>query len=206
MARPDTSERLTDRAAVVGLIVPPELVPRLARYYDALQHWNRTINLTGLRDSEEALDRLLLEPVAAAAHLPVDGPLLDIGSGGGSPAIPLALALQSSFLVMVESRGRKAAFLREMLRQLDVSGRVEERRVEELQGRPDIEGQIAVVSARAIKLDRDASALVRTFLRPNGVVAVFQSTGSPAIFGAGLRLCKSASLVGSSTLQLFEPA
>ena len=75
------------------MVIPEPLASQLVVYYQLLSHWNRKINLTSLSDPDEAVDRLLLEPVAAAAVLPANRALIDLGSGGGSPAIPLALAL-----------------------------------------------------------------------------------------------------------------
>jgi len=62
------------------------------KYYELLERWNRTINLTSLRNRDAAMDRLLIEPIAASTFLPNRPRLMDIGSGGGSPAIPLAIA------------------------------------------------------------------------------------------------------------------
>src|SRR5438128_1758354 len=112
----DVPARLAARVAQAGLTLGPALSSRLLVYFDLLSHWNRTINLTSLSDPDEAIDRLILEPLAAAQQLPGGAVLVDLGSGGGSPAIPLALALGTRTVVMIESRARKAAFLREALR------------------------------------------------------------------------------------------
>ena len=81
MSRPDTSSRILRRAERLGLEVSDGAVRSLASYYDLLQRWNRTVNLTALDDGEEALDRLVLEPVMASRWLPSSGVLLDVGSG-----------------------------------------------------------------------------------------------------------------------------
>jgi len=117
---------LTSRAERAGVALPNLLADRLVTYYEVLEHWNEKINLTSLSDADEAVDRLLLEPLAGARLLPTGARLIDLGSGGGSPAIPLALALSSPVFVMVESRSRKAAFLREALRELAMSGSIAE--------------------------------------------------------------------------------
>src|SRR5215212_5438498 len=122
---PDTAERLRARARALGMAVPPQIESRLVIYFDLLGRWNAKINLTALTDTGAAIDRLILEPLAAAAALPSRVNIIDLGSGGGSPAIPLALALDSTRLVMVESRGRKAAFLREAARALGIPATVE---------------------------------------------------------------------------------
>ena len=88
--------------------------------------------------SPEALDRLLIEPLVAAKHVPPSAArMLDAGSGGGSPAIPLALAVPRLQAVLVESKTRKSVFLRETIRALDLTGAaVVTARFEELLARP----------------------------------------------------------------------
>ena len=112
------STRLARRSTKVGLTLSEELARQLAAYYELLTRWNRKINLTSLEDPDEAIDRLLLEPVVAARHVPPGAErLMDIGSGGGSPAIPLALAMgPRTKLVMVESKARKGCYRKNCVR------------------------------------------------------------------------------------------
>src|SRR5262245_45883767 len=83
------SDRIQKRARRVSVLLSPELLDAFDRYLRLLARWNAKINLTAFRleePSDEAIDRLLIEPLIAARHLP-SGPLalLDIGSGSGSP-------------------------------------------------------------------------------------------------------------------------
>jgi 16S rRNA (guanine527-N7)-methyltransferase len=173
------SGRLASRAALSGLALPPILAERLVAYYELLQRWNRKINLTSLSNPDEAIDRLLLEPVAAAAVLPHRGRLIDLGTGGGSPAIPLALSAAASLLVMVESRSRKAAFLREAVRELGLAALVENARFEDLVNRPEYRELMDVVSVRAVRLDSPALQAAAVFLSPGGQMALFESATAP---------------------------
>ncbi len=175
----DIASRLRDGAARAGLVIPGPLADKLAVYYQVLDHWNEKINLTSLSDSEEAIDRLLLEPVAAAAHLPDRPLLMDLGSGGGSPALPLALALHVPRLVMVESRQRKAAFLREAVRELGINATVETARFEQLAVDPGFVSQIEVISVRAVRLDSSGMEAIATLLKPGGTVALFRGPEGP---------------------------
>ena len=84
-----------------------------------LSRWNQKINLTSLDDPDEAIDRLMLEPLAAVRFVPAGvSAMMDIGSGGGSPAIPMKLVSPKVALTMVEVKARKSAFLREATRHL----------------------------------------------------------------------------------------
>src|SRR5262249_51742009 len=147
--------RLTRRAGRIGLYLGDDLVDRLVVYYELLSHWNRKINLTALTEPDEAIDRLLLEPVVAARHLRAPNPrLMDIGSGGGSPAIPMKLAVSGMSLTMVEVKARKSAFLREAIRQLQLSStQVETSLYEELLARPELHEAFDVVSLRAVRVE-----------------------------------------------------
>lgn len=175
----ELSSLLSERARLAGVAIPPPLHEKLLAYYQLLTRWNRTINLTSLSDPSEAIDRLLLEPVAAAPALPAGARLLDLGSGGGSPAIPLALALGSPSLVMVESRSRKAAFLREAARVVDIEAVVEAERFEALDARSAYRGVMDLISIRAVRMEAATLDLAARFLRPGGLVALF-ATAPPA--------------------------
>jgi 16S rRNA (guanine527-N7)-methyltransferase len=195
----DAASHLVERARLAGVEIPAVLQEKLLAYYEVLTRWNRKINLTSLSNPDEAVDRLLLEPVVAAAELPKSVRLLDLGSGGGSPAIPLALALGAPSLVMVESRHRKAAFLREAARVVELSAVVEAVRFEELEARSSYRGEMDVVSIRAVRMDTSTLDLAGRFLKSGGIVALFASA-SPEEIPGSLEQVKISSLVGTSVL------
>ena len=117
-------------------ICPATLLEQLEGYFRLLGAWNAKINLTALdlvREPDKAVDRLLIEPLVAARYLDrVSATAIDIGSGGGSPAIPMKLARPDVAFTLVEAKTRKCAFLREAGRQLGVELRVETARYEVL--------------------------------------------------------------------------
>ena len=161
----------------------PEVVEQLCAYVELLSRWNQRMNLTSLDDRERGLARLLLEPLVAAEHLPTaPGRLIDIGSGGGSPAIPLRLAAPGFALTMVESKARKSAFLREACRQLGIDeARVETARYESLLTRPDLHEDFDVVSVRAVRTDAAMLRGIQAFLKPGGRVLLFRGAGDASL-------------------------
>ena len=183
MAPRDFRTRLTRRAAKAGLFIPDGLSLRLTAYYELLSRWNRKINLTALNDPDEAIDRLLLEPLVAARYVqPGASRLLDVGSGGGSPAIPLALAVPPLALTMVEVKTRKSAFLREAIRQLDLGrASVETSRYEELLARPELHESFDIVSMRAVRVEASTLLSLQAFLAPNGQLFLFRGPSGPQI-------------------------
>ncbi len=176
MAR-DFRTRLARRASKCGVFLDEALASGLVTYYDLLARWNRKINLTSLEDPDEAIDRLLLEPVIAARHLsPAVVNLMDIGSGGGSPALPLALALGPQVrLTMVEVKARKSAFLREAVRHLGLTdARVETSRYEELLSRPELHERFDVLSMRAVRVEAKVLMTLQAFVQPGGSLLLFR--------------------------------
>src|SRR5262249_29501320 len=85
----------------------------LARYCDELVHWNKRINLTGL-NGLEMVRRLVVEPVWIGRQLKLQGTMVDIGSGNGSPAVPLHIVCSFKRGYLIEARVRRAAFLRHL--------------------------------------------------------------------------------------------
>ena len=188
MSSREFQERLARRARRAGLTISPELGAQLETYYRLLSTWNKKINLTGLNLSDyspESLDRLLIEPLVAAAHVrPGVRSLLDIGSGGGSPAIPLALALSDISLLMVEAKTRKSVFLREALRALGLSrGDVVTARFEELLTKPPLHEAHDLLTIRAVRIESRVLMSLQAFVRPGGEIFLFRTsvgTSGPA--------------------------
>ena len=196
--------RLSERAAAAGLALNDSLRARLLAYHDVLFRWNARINLTALTDPDEAIDRLLLEPVAAAGYLRRAAGLMDLGSGGGSPAIPLALALDCPRLVMVESKQRKAAFLREAARIVEIPAVVEAERFEVLADAGRYSAAFGVVSMRAVRMDFEGLSQAAVFLEPGGRLALFVSAGTRLDVPQTLIEASRAHLVGNAELAVVS--
>jgi 16S rRNA (guanine527-N7)-methyltransferase len=172
----DKIKRRSDKA---GLTCGVELLAQLQTYLALLAQWNQRINLTAFdleQPTDEAVDRLIIEPVLAARHLPVAvETVLDAGSGGGSPAIPLRLASSPFALWMVEAKTRKSVFLREACRALDIKDvTVETARFEQLLTKPSLHEAFDVVTIRAVRVDTRTLTTLQAFLRPGGHMLLFQ--------------------------------
>lgn len=179
-------DRIAKRCEKAGVSLSAEKLSRLATYFGFLAKWNRKINLTSLKlepASDEAVDRLIVEPLVAARHMADEGMLLDLGSGGGSPGLILKIARPSIQLVLVEAKARKAAFLRDVVRELGVAAtEVVTTRFEELLTRPDLHEGAAYISIRAVRADAALWRIILAFLGPRGVVLWFTSNhGRPAV-------------------------
>jgi len=126
--------RLVAGLSTLGLAVAETAVERLLDYVELLERWNATYNLTAVRDPGEMVTRHLLDSLAVAPHV-TGATLADLGSGAGLPGIPLAIIAPEREVLLVDSNGKKARFLREAVRRLGLSGvSVAEARVENVCG------------------------------------------------------------------------
>ena len=94
-------------------------VGQLEKHFNLLNKWNKTLNLTSIRDAGEIIERHYCESLFLGIHLPT-GPLriADVGSGAGFPGFPLAVLRPDCLVALVESHQRKSVFLREATREL----------------------------------------------------------------------------------------
>ncbi len=194
-------ERLFRRASNADISLPGPIIEQLEAYYRLLARWNRKVNLTAFQldeFSDQAVDRLLVEPLAAARFVP-DSPLIwfDLGSGGGSPAVPLKLVRPETQLTMVESKTRKAVFLREVVRTLGLGQTsVENARFEELAAGAPEGGAAELITARAVKVDEKLFSVARALLREGGRLVLFRSSGSSIAPARGFRPLESVRVAG----------
>lgn len=179
-------ERLVKRASKAGLILPVPVAEQLQQYFELLQKWNQKLALTSLpiQDAQdEALDRILIEPLVAAKALPApDAHLVDVGSGGGSPAIPLKICADRVSLRMVESKTRKAAFLREVVRALKLtSTSVDSVRVAELLAQRTLHEAADAITLRGVRPDKKLLSQLDFLLKPGGLLLFFSAETTPGI-------------------------
>jgi len=108
----DLAAQLAKGVAQLHLELPPQAEPRLLEYLALLQKWNRTYNLTAIREASRMVSHHLLDCLAIMPHVTAST-VLDVGSGAGLPGIPLALAAPTVQVTLLESSHKKAAFLQQ---------------------------------------------------------------------------------------------
>ena len=123
----------------------------LGAYADRLAEEGDLLGLTSLRDRERILHELVLDSLAGAEWIPEGAHVLDVGSGGGCPGIPLAIARPDCQFVLVEANGRKAGFLERTVQTLGLSHvKVVAQRSEDLAHRPEYRARYDIVVAKAV--------------------------------------------------------
>ncbi len=148
--------------AELGLDLPAEAQHKLLAFRDLLLKWNKIYNLTALRDPAQAVSHHLLDSLAILPHVS-PGALLDVGSGGGLPGIPLAIAHPELSVSMVDTVQKKATFLQQAAIELGLRNVVAHHaRVEQMSG------QYAQISSRAFAEIGLFISLTRHLLAPGG--------------------------------------
>jgi 16S rRNA (guanine527-N7)-methyltransferase len=103
-----------------ALALPGGAREKLLAYLELLAKWNKTYNLTAIRDPEKMISHHLLDSLAVLPHLPA-GTLADIGSGGGLPGIPLAIAQPERRVTLNDANHKKGAFLQQAVIELKLA-------------------------------------------------------------------------------------
>lgn len=171
----------------------------MEKYLNLLFQWNKGVRLTAFADRAEATAHGVAPSLEALPHLPEAGEVLDIGSGGGFPALPLALARPALHITCCEPAKRKAAFLRFAGRELAPNLSVAEAMAEEfLRGKP---AAFDAVTVRGVRLKRPLLRLLKGALLPGGALVVW--TGGETLRAYRL-LFESVGMVGLSERPLDE--
>ncbi len=116
----DISSRITTGAAALGQASPDEQAQKLVTLLTELEHWNRRINLTAIRDIDQMVAGHILDSLAVRPY--VQGPrVIDIGTGAGFPGLPLAIVEPDLHFTLLDSNGKKISFVRHMIGELGLS-------------------------------------------------------------------------------------
>lgn len=154
----------------LGLSFDAAIQLKLLSYINLLDKWNRTYNLTAIREPERMVAYHLLDSLAVLTHLPA-GHLADIGSGGGLPGLPIAIAQPARQVSVNDSNTKKAAFMRQAGIELELNNlQVHAGRAEAWQPSTLFD----VVISRAFAEIADFITASRHLLKPGGIFAAMK--------------------------------
>ena len=163
---------------------------RIARFLALLGVWNRRIRLTAETDREAVIAKHVVDSLALVPFLPGSGTVVDVGSGAGFPGIVLGSVRPDLRLVLIESRRRRASFLRESIRTIPLPAATALELRAEAAAETELAGTAALVVARAVRLDAFLP-LAAPLIRPGGKVLAMQT---PRTAGAASRTASASGL------------
>ncbi len=192
---------LTRAVSLVEMPLSESQLHLLERYYQEIVRWNEKINLLSRSTLEETLLKNFLDSLMVGRFLlPGEGPMLDLGTGGGFPGIPLKIAYDTLNVFLLEASRKKTSFLKHVIRTLQLKGiTVLHGRAEELARQEAYQGAFgAVISKAAFKLPQFLT-LSALFLAPDGVLLALKGedmqeeiqAAAPAAAASGLYLSAS---------------
>ena len=111
---------LLSAANSLDLPLSAEQGKRLLAYQQLIQKWNAAYNLVGTSNSEELLQKHLIDSLSVMSHIK-HSPVLDVGSGAGIPGIPLAICKPELAITLLDSNGKKTRFMRQSVIELDLA-------------------------------------------------------------------------------------
>lgn len=180
-----TGERLRAGAQLLDVSLDEEQIAALCLFIDELERWNARTNLVGQHDRHALIDRHVLDSLAGVAVLRGCGPMLqiaDIGSGAGLPGVPLAIALRTRTMWLIEPRRKRASFLRSIRRSLPTYGlEVLEVRAEDVSARIGEASTCDAVVSRAALTNEALQRCALPLLRDGGLLIAYRgpSTEDP---------------------------
>ena len=161
--------RLTAGAKQLGLKLTDDQLNKLMQYLSLFHKWNRTYNLSAVREPEEMVHRHLLDSLSVVPHFRdcdlAPQRVIDVGTGGGLPGIPLAILFPNTRFTLLDSAGKKTRFLFQVKVALGLDNvTVENRRVESFQP----EARFDIVISRAFASLADMVQGCKHLLTPKG--------------------------------------
>jgi len=168
---PDWLTLIESGAAAMGLSVSPPQARLLARHAEALMAWNRTTNLTAITAPEAVAVKHFLDALMPSRYISTRSALLDIGSGGGFPGIPLKIIDPSLTVTLIDSVRKKVSFLNYLIRTLGLQGiSAHHIRAEALAMQRPMAGTFDVIVCRALTALDGFIRMARPLLKSGGLM------------------------------------
>ena len=164
------AQQLRDGIQALGLDIDEAKQAKLLDYAALLQKWNKTYNLTALRDPAQTVSHHLLDSLTLLPYIEHAQTMLDVGSGGGQPGIPTAICRPDLDITLLDANTKKTTFLRQAVIELGLNNvTVASGRVEEMHDK-----KVDVVTSRAFAELKDFISLTAHLLNEQGYWAAMK--------------------------------
>lgn len=167
---------IIDSAKEIGLTIEDAQVEQLIRYLTQLIEWNKTINLTAIIEPHEIIIKHFIDSLAAlvAINFPEQALVLDVGSGGGFPGIPLKIMRPDLQLVLIEPVQKKCSFLNSVIGLLKLRGISTFNGTIEQYAKKPLHQTVDMIVLRALKFE-EVKKHAPALLAPKGKVVLYRT-------------------------------
>lgn len=175
-------------------------------FLDELLRWSRRVNLTSIRDHSEAIEKHLLDSLLLIPHLAGSGQIMDMGSGGGLPGIPLAIAEPSMQVMSIDSVGKKVNFQKHIKRSLQLDNfEVQQSRIEDLVDNDSERGKYDLIVSRAFSSLDTYLQFAAPLVKPGGRILAMKGSGGREEIMAARQAIKQHGLSDPSIINYNLP-
>jgi len=199
---PEWSHLIVDGAAALGVALVPDHTHLFARHAAELLKWNAVTNLTAITRPEDIARHHFLDSLAPARLIAPGSELLDVGSGGGFPGLPLHVVIDGLRTTLIDASRKKVSFLRHALRAMGLSGiGALHIRIEEIGRNSAALRSYDVITSRAVSALAPLVRAAWPLLRPQGRVIALKGHVSAAEMNALLDTLAGMELGGDILLE-----
>ena len=159
--------------------IDKQKIEKFAIHAIELMRWNQKTNLTAITDPFEVAVKHFLDSIVPVQIIPPNASLLDIGSGGGFPGIPLKISLPSLSVTLIDASRKKVSFLKHIIRILKIKNTdALHIRADEFANKPDVEKKYNVIVSRAFSSMTTFAMTALPFLKKEGVIIAMRGNVS----------------------------
>jgi 16S rRNA (guanine527-N7)-methyltransferase len=172
-------EIICEGAATLGIPIDPGKIEKISIHAMELIKWNQKINLTAITDPMEVAVKHFLDAIAPVPDISPDGSLLDIGSGGGFPGIPLKICLPAVSVTLIDASRKKVHFLKHVIRILELENICAvHTRAEDFAKKPEAARHYDVIISRALSPMPTVAKTALPFVKKDGVIIAMKGAVS----------------------------
>lgn len=193
-------------AADLGVSLSDEQLARFDRYAELLCEWNEKMNLTGITDPYGIVIRHFVDSLTLVPYLPPDATLIDVGTGAGFPAIPVAIARPDVRVTLLDSLNKRLVFLGAVTEELSLSCVTVHARAEDGGHKAELREQFDVSTARAVAALPTLCEYCLPFVKTGGVFVALKGPESDSETEAALKAAKALGAVHKDTARVQVPA
>lgn len=165
-----------DLAANFGLGLNAEHASIFAHHAIELERWNKRINLTALRDPVQVAIKHFIDSIAPLQELQIGRRVLDLGTGGGFPGLPLKVMRPGIDLVMIDGSGKKISFVKHVIRTLEIArADAFQLRAEQMKSSPRWRESFDTVVCRALGTVNQVVNLALPLMKPGAKLWIWKS-------------------------------